>query len=315
MQNAFMLDVRRLLVLRELARTGTVAKAADALHLTPSAVSQQLAALGRETGVVLLEPDGRRVRLTAAAHVLLEHAEAVFAELQRAESSLAAHRAGERGEVRVAAFSSAISGLVVPAMRRLAATHPDLAVAVRDLPHQEATDALLHGEVDLQIAIVTGGGDLGQDRTTVRALLADVLDVALPQDSPLAAADAVALTTLADEPFVAGADASACYQITLAACASAGFVPRTRHRTDDWHSILAIVAAGAGVALVPRVAQPLTTPGVVIRPIAGEPPRRHLVTVVRRGCEDAPHLRTVLAALEQVAAGVDPDALRLPASA
>src|SRR5579875_1971319 len=113
-----MLDVRRLAVLREVHRCGTVTAAAAALHLTPSAVSQQLAALGRETKTPLLEPHGRRVRLTGAGLVLLHHADAVLAELERTEAVVSSLASGGAGVARVAAFPTAINALVVPAMAR-----------------------------------------------------------------------------------------------------------------------------------------------------------------------------------------------------
>src|SRR3954463_5220895 len=119
-----MVDLRRLRTLRAVADHGTLAAAADALHLTPSAVSQQLAALEREVGHSVLEPAGRTVRLTPAAHVLLSHADALFAQLERMEGELAAQPETPQGEVRVAGFPTALAGLLAPAARPLSATAP-----------------------------------------------------------------------------------------------------------------------------------------------------------------------------------------------
>src|SRR5215212_5311795 len=121
-----MIDARRLRVLREVAEHGTLAAAADALHLTPSAVSQQLAALEREVGQSVLEPAGRSVRLTPAAHVLLSHADALFAQLERMQGELAAQDAAPRGEVRLAGFPTALAGLLAPAARALHAGAPKI---------------------------------------------------------------------------------------------------------------------------------------------------------------------------------------------
>src|SRR4051812_15242422 len=128
----FMVDLRRLRALRAVADHGTLAAAADALHLTPSAVSQQLAALERELGHALLEPAGRSVRLTPAAHVLLSHADALFAQLERLEGELAAQGAAPRGEVRIGGFATALGGLLAPAARPLRAAAPGVTLRVQE---------------------------------------------------------------------------------------------------------------------------------------------------------------------------------------
>lgn len=117
-------DIKKLRILRTLAEQGTVTATAEALHMTPSAVSQQLTNLARQLGVALLEAQGRRVRLTDAAHLVLRHAEAVFAELERADAELAGYLAGDAGEVRIGAFSTAVPALVVPAVAALRRSHP-----------------------------------------------------------------------------------------------------------------------------------------------------------------------------------------------
>ncbi|GAA4858995.1 LysR family transcriptional regulator [Kitasatospora terrestris] len=125
-------DLRRLRVLQALDECGTVTAAAGRLHLTPSAVSQQLAALGKQLGAPMVEPDGRRVRLTSAARLLLGHAERVFGQLEQAEADLAGYLHGAAGEVRIGAFATAIGALVVPAVRRLALDAPALRITVTD---------------------------------------------------------------------------------------------------------------------------------------------------------------------------------------
>lgn len=110
----YMIDVRRLEILRELARCGTIAATAEAVYLTPSAVSQQMAALSREAGTAMLEPDGRRVRLTAAAQMLLRHAHEIFTHLEHAEADLAAFRRGDAGTVRLGSFPRPSAGSRCP---------------------------------------------------------------------------------------------------------------------------------------------------------------------------------------------------------
>jgi DNA-binding transcriptional LysR family regulator len=293
-----MFDVRRLLLLRELDRHGTVAAAAAAAHLTPSAVSQQLAVLAREAGAVLLEPDGRRVRLTAAARVLIAHADVLAAQLERAGADLAAHQSGAVGEVTVAAFPTAIAGLIVPALRSLGRTHPGLALRIVDVHDEAAQARLWDGTVDLALAIESPAGQPHDPTRFTRVpLLVDPLDAVLPASHPLARRQRLSLAALADEQWICGLPGSHCREITVAGCAQAGFQPDVRHFSDDWTVVVALVAAGCGVALVPRLAQPEPGAGAVVRTLGADAPRRHVVALARKGSEKAPHVAAVLAAL------------------
>src|SRR5918911_518503 len=144
-----MLDLRRLRLLRELARRGTIAAVAEALAYSPSAVSQQLAAREKEAGVRLLEPAGRRVRLTAQADLLVAHAEVLLEEMERAEASLARSLNQAVGTLRVAAFQTAVLALVPQALLDLESEHPSLRVEVTELEPEVALAALVTGEFDL----------------------------------------------------------------------------------------------------------------------------------------------------------------------
>src|SRR5690349_13444825 len=137
-----MLHLGRLQALREVAARGTIAAAADALHLTPSAVSQQLAALEREVGEPLVEPDGRSVRLTAVARVLVRRADEIFAQVESLRSELAEHAGGERADLRIGSFATAITHLVAPAAARLRASHPGIRLEVSEAEPPEAFGAL-----------------------------------------------------------------------------------------------------------------------------------------------------------------------------
>jgi len=312
-----MVDLRRLRALRELADRGTIAAAADALHLTASAVSQQIAALEREVGQLLIEPDGRRVRLTPAARVLLSHADAVFAQLELLRADLDAHAAGEVGEVRVGAFATAISGLVVPATVRLRERAPGVSVLITDAEAPEAFLGLARRELDVAVSMESPSAPQADDpRFTRVALMADVLDAALPVDHPLAGAERVPLADLAAEPWVAPPVGWSCEGVVLAGCQAAGFTPRVLHRSPDWNAVLAMVEAGLGVTLVPRLAQAQPPPGVVVRPLTGDPPCRHLFAACRRGAEAAPSIAALLDALaEAAAASADASASRWTATA
>jgi DNA-binding transcriptional LysR family regulator len=300
---SYTIDLRRLRLLAELQRHGTIAATAAALHLTPSAVSQQLAALSRQVGVPLLEKRGRGVVLTGAARLLLGHADAVAAQLERARHDLAAWVRDERGEVVVGSFASAVSGLLPAALAALGDRHPDLGVTVVEAEPPELFTRLDAGQVDVAVCVDYAAVPPRTDRRyRRRQLLVEPLDLALPGGHPATAtADPVALPDLAEDPWVVGEPGSCCGAITRAVCAAAGFTPDIRHHVDDWQAVAALVAAGAGVALVPRLAQPVGRDGLVLRPVAGAPPTRTVFAAVRAGADRNPLLAAVVDAL--VAAG------------
>ncbi|GLY73370.1 LysR family transcriptional regulator [Actinoallomurus iriomotensis] len=293
----FTIDRYRLRVLRELADRGTVAATAAALHVTPSAVSQQLATLAREVGAPLLSRDGRGVRLTAQARILLDHASIVHAQLERARADLDAHTDGEVGEVVIGAFASAVTGVVVPALARLRRERPRLRVRVVEAEAPGCFSRLGVGELDVVITVDWRDAPHRADpRYARRDLLTDPMNVVLPADHPLAGRERLELADLADEPWVAGRSGP-CLEVALAACAEAGFNPEIRHRTDDWTALGALVGVGAGVALAPSLALPAAPPGTVLRAAAPRPPARRIFLAVRAGAEDSPLLRPVIDAL------------------
>ncbi|MFD8204133.1 LysR family transcriptional regulator [Streptomyces sp. NPDC059701] len=292
-------DIRKLLILRTLRERGTVTATAEALHMTPSAVSQQLTNLSRQLGVELLRAQGRRVRLTDAARLVLRHAEAVFEQLERADADLAAYLHGEAGEVRVGAFSTAVPALVVPAVTALRATHPGITVRVREAEAQEAYELLAAQDVDLALSLAAQAPTAGDPRFTRVTLLADPLDVALPRGHALAAADGLRMADLAAEPWIFGGSGP-WSDITRAACEAAGFRPHQAHTAAGWTAILAMVEAGMGVALVPRMAA-VHRDGVVMRDLHEDRPVRHVVAAVRRGAGEGAAVATVLTALRTAA--------------
>ncbi|MDQ0842821.1 LysR family transcriptional regulator [Streptomyces sp. V1I6] len=292
-------DIKKLRILRALGKHGTVTATAEALLMTPSAVSQQLSNLARQVGVPLLEAQGRRVRLTDAAHLVLRHAEAVFAQLERAEAELADYLRGEVGVVRVGAFSTAVPALVVPAVRRLRTGHPGIDVRIREAEASEAYELLSSGRVDLALSLAAHAPTARDPRFALVPLLADPMDVALPAGHPLALAEDLRLADLSGEPWIFGGSGP-WSEITLAACEAAGFVPEQAHSAAGWPAILAMVEAGMGVALVPRMAAERRD-GVLMRPLGTDRPRRHVLAAVRRGSESAPGVARVLDALREVA--------------
>ncbi|MEU9998641.1 LysR family transcriptional regulator [Streptomyces sp. NPDC050848] len=295
-------DIKKLQILRTLRDRGTVTATAEALLMTPSAVSQQLTNLAKQLGVQLLEAQGRRVRLTDAAHLVLRHAEVVFAQLERADAELDGYLRGEAGQVRVAAFSTAVPALVVPAVQHLRAAHPGLDVKIREAEAAEAYELLGTGDVDLALSLAAHAPSARDPKFSRVPLLADPLDVALPAEHPLADAPGLRLADLSAEPWIFGGSGP-WSEITTAACEAAGFVPEQAHSAAGWTAILAMVEAGMGVALVPRMAsaERRGERGVVMRVLSADQPRRHVVAAVRRGAEEGPAVARVLTALRQAA--------------
>jgi DNA-binding transcriptional LysR family regulator len=292
-----MLDVRRLRVLRELAARGTIAATAEALGYTAPAVSQQLAALEREAGVELLERNGRRRRLTPAGEELVTRTEGILRELEAAEAALEATTTQVAGVLRCAAFASAHRALLPRAIAALAREHPDLRVTTQDMEPEDSLPALKLGELDLvlaqEYAFAPNPADPALERTD---LLEDPLRVALPASHPLATGDRVDMRALDAEPWIAGREGSFCHLVVIHSTRAAGYEPRLAHITNDFDVSYALVAAGAGVGLVPELAGP-PPPGVVVKPVTGAPPSRRIYAAVRAGSSARPAIAAMLSAL------------------
>ncbi|OIV38691.1 LysR family transcriptional regulator [Mangrovactinospora gilvigrisea] len=311
-----MIDARRLRTLRAVADHGTVTAAAAVLYLTPSAVSQQLNQLENETGERLLERSGRGVALTPAGEILLKHADLVLAQLERADAELAAYRTGAAGTVTVAAFATGITRLVAPAIARL---DPGVRVRVRDAEGDESLRLLLDGELDIAVAVeYRGAPRQGDGRLASFPLYAEPFDAVLPRDHPAADQDVLALADLANDPWIGPYPRNPLHEVTTRACERAGFEPAVVHWSDDFSAVVALAAAGAGVALVPRTALPARPPvsphhpseealrppaleGVVVRPLEGPAPTRRVFAATRAGRENHPLVKAVLTALGEVA--------------
>ncbi|MFC3960419.1 LysR family transcriptional regulator [Nocardia jiangsuensis] len=287
-----MLDVRKLRLLRELAHRGTIAAVAEALNYTPSAVSQQLTALERETGAALLERTGRRVTLTPAARGLVARTEELLAVLQRATAELATATTELTGTLRIGVFPSAVPAILTPAIVALSSEHPGLDLMVTELDPASVPDAL-RGE-RLDIALV-------QEYDYVPVLADPGLETEplLRETVHLAARGAEPLVAHRDSAWIAGTPGTLCHALTLRACEAAGFTPRIRHHADDFGAVLALVAAGQGVAFVPDLGTAGAPEGVVLTPL---PIRRRTHLAYRRGTGGHP---AVAAARTALRAAVD----------
>jgi DNA-binding transcriptional LysR family regulator len=303
-----MLELRRLRLLRELRDRKTIAAVADALQFTPSAVSQQLAMLEREAGVPLLERAGRGVRLTDAALVLVEHAEALLERAALAEADLAAAAGTVAGRARVAGFQSVLVRLALPAIEALGSTAPRLRCEVVEAEPEEALPALALGDVDLVI------GDEWQHQPVRlpegverHELLSDPVNVLLPSRHPVARRhrEAVPLAELAGEAWASGHAGMAWEDMTERTCRElGGFHPDIRHRANDATIALALVARGLAVTLLPELPLPERRPGLAVRPIAGGPVSRRIFAATRTSDRARPSTRAALDAVRDAAARV-----------
>jgi len=300
-----MLDLRRLRLLRELHERGTIAAVADALRYTPSAVSQQLAQLERETGVRLLERAGRGVRLTDPALVLVEHAAALLARAELAEADLAAAAGTISGRGRIAGFQSVALRLALPAMEALAADAPRLRCELVEAEPEQALPALALGDVDLVL------GDEWQHQPwrlpaglERHELLTDPVRLVLPARHPAARRhrDAVPLAELAGDAWATGHAAMAWEEVTQRTCRElGGFEPDIRHRTNDATVSLALVARGLAVTMLPVLALPARRRGITLRRIAEGDLSRAIVAVTRAADAARPSTQALLGAIRAAA--------------
>jgi DNA-binding transcriptional LysR family regulator len=305
------IDVRRLRVLQELDRQQTVTAAAAALHLSPSAVSQQLGLLAQEVGCPIIERDGRNVRLTTAARVLLDHATELFARLESLAADLQHHQSGEVGVVRVSCFQTAASAIVVPTAAELAVKRPRLEIHIVQMDAPQSFEEVASGRIDISVSVEYVHSPPNTDpRFTRVPLIHDEFRALLPADHRHASRKSLSLGDLSDETWIGNLQGSPCHFVTTAACASAGFSPKVRHQVDDWAIIIDMVAAGMGVALIPTLARPPQRDDIAIRRLSSPAVARNIFALTRRGTEEAPTIASVLMAMKETAIGVTHMAVR-----
>jgi molybdate transport repressor ModE-like protein len=308
-----MLDVRRLQMLRAVAREGSLSAAARTLGYTQPAVSHHIARLEEEIGTALLTRLGRGVQLTDAGRALVAHADAVVSRLSAAEEEVAAIAGLRAGRVRLAAFPSGSATLLAGALTRLREAHPGVEVSFSEAEPEDCLPLLRAGELDLVLGFSYAAVGLhdGRDLTTV-PLLHDPSHAILPAGHPLAARKRpIAVESLADETWIAGCER--CRAHLLHVAAEAGFAPRIAFATDDYLTVQSLIAAGLGVSLLPALSLcAARRDDIAVRPVAGEPART--VEVVLPVAERRPPAITaMLAALRGAAEALaaDPDAASL----
>jgi DNA-binding transcriptional LysR family regulator len=293
-----MIDLPALASLRAVDTHGSVVAAADALGFTPSAVSQQVKRLERQTGVPLLERVGRGVMLTRHGRHLVEAGARLLADLEEVEAGLH-HQAGTvAGLLRLAAFSTAMRGLVAPAVRRLLDEHPGLTLALIEREPWDTIDLVASGQTDL--GVVHSWGDLPleiPDHLSTTPLARDVADVIVPAGHRLAARSRVSPRDLVDEEWIATPEGTICRQWLTRMYDGTGRLPRIAHQALEFQSHLALVRAGLGIALIPRLGRQPLGEGLVGVAAHDPVPTRDIVAVHRRSMAASPAVAAVLTEL------------------
>lgn len=292
-----MLNLDRLRTLNAVARHGSVSAAADGLHVTTSAVSQQLAKLERETGQQLLAKQGRGVRLTDAGRLLAEHASRILSQVELAQADLEAQRGQAVGELVLGAFPTAARGLAPAALAGLRESRPQLRVRLEEMDPDLSLPRVVRGDMDVAVVLEWHNHPLPIDEALTRAsVLDDPADVAVPAGHPLAARDAVDLEDLAEEEWISWPRGQFCHDWLMSTLRSKGIEPRISHMADEHHTQLALVAAGLGVVVAPRLGRGPVPEGVRIVPVR-HTMFRHVYAVWRADADRRPSIRAAVGAL------------------
>ncbi|MEW2482617.1 LysR family transcriptional regulator [Mycobacterium sp. NPDC049093] len=295
------MDAGRLRMLRELADHGTVAAVAQVLSMTPSAVSQQLKILQREAGVPLIEPEGRRVRLTDAGQVLVGHADAVLAALDRARSEMDAYRSTPRGTVSVSFFPSGAAMLLAPLVIRAAERGVQVLGRDVDVPASRAPAQLADFDVVVVHRDERDPASWGP-RFEAEELLREPLDVVVPAGHRFAGRDQVRLADLADERWIGVEGGLMVDDVLNSIAILSGVQPRITQRINDFRVVEELVQVGAGIALMPRYVR--LTRELVRLPITDISVARRVEAVTRTGAAARPAVSVVLEELAAIGADI-----------
>ncbi len=296
-----MLSVDRLRVLHAIAAHGSLSAASQALHVTNSAVSQQLTKLEREVGQPLVERNGRGVRLTDAAELLVEHTSRILSLVHRAEADLEAHRGDVTGHLRLSATPTAVRGLLPAALPALREAHPALRVELREEEPQDSVAAMARGDADLALVVDWMGAPLQLPQGMTRAsLMEDVGDIALPVDHPLAHREILELDEILDLPWISWTKGSICDDWLHAIIRGRGAEPDVIHTAEEHQTKLALIAAGIGAAVMPRLGRGPLPEGVRAVPV--QPALiRQVYVFWRTDASRRPAIRSVVRALREAA--------------
>ncbi len=300
-----MLSVGRLRVLKEVGYRGSISAAADALSYSQSAVSQQIAALEAETGMALLERHPRGVSLTAAGQTLVGHADGIVARLDAAEAALQSIAGLRGGRLRMASFPTAGATLMPLAIATFRASYPDVELTLAEGEPEQIAPRLRAGELDLALLFEFADELALQEETTRTELIEDPMYLALPGEHPLASRRALRLEDLAEEAWVQTSRASPCARHVVRCCHAAGFEPNVAFESDDYQTVQGLVAAGVGVALIPRLALSVVREDVHIRALSPDPPARRVLAATPAGARLVPAAPAMLRVLGEAAARLE----------
>lgn len=294
-----MMDFGRLRVLHAVYRSGSVAGAARDLHVTTSAISQQMARLEREAGQRLTERHGRGIRLTEAGALLAQEAADLLTHAENLEARLASRRGVVSGTLSIAAFATAARGLLPSALCDLRSRFPDLSASLFEQEPHEAIPALSRGDLDIAVVQEWPDTPLARPRgLSRRDLLEDVLDVALPAGHPLAYRDSVALKELAGIDWITWSTGQVCHDWLVGTLRAYGAQPRVLHTASEHSTQLALVAAGLGAAVIPRLGREPAPASVRFVPIHPSP-ARSIYALWRAGSSRRPAISVTLEALQR----------------
>jgi DNA-binding transcriptional LysR family regulator len=293
-----MIDLDALTALCAVDRHGSVIAAADALGFTPSAISQQVKRLERQTNVALLERVGRGVMLTWEGRHLVDTGSRLLSDLEGIESELHEQAATVSGHVRVVAFSTAMRGLVAPRVRDLRVAHPLLTLSLTEREPWDSIDVVANGQADVGVAHSWGDLPLTiPDHLDTTTLAEDVADVVVHVSHPLAARARVTPDDLVEHGWIATPEGTICREWLSRMYQGTGRQPQIAHVSMEFQSHLALVRAGLGIALVPRLGREDLTEDLVALAAHDPVPTRAIVAVHRRSMARSPAVRAVVAAL------------------
>jgi DNA-binding transcriptional LysR family regulator len=299
-----MLSLERLRALHAIATYGSVRAAAAALDVTTSAISQQMAKLELELGEQLLDRNGRGVRLTDAATRLVKHADRIMSVVAEAEADFEAHRGAVVGRLSLAAFPTAARGLVPQALIALRARCPQVHVSLSELPPEDGIPLVTRGDLDLLIVQDWFNAPLAVSDGLVKSpLLDDLADVALPASHPRAGAALIDLDDIAHEPWISWERRSICHDWLMLTLRAHGVEPTIEHNADEQQTQLALVAAGLGLCILPRMGRGQLPDGVCVVPLRPAL-SRHVYAIWRADAARRPAIRALVEALRTAAASV-----------
>jgi DNA-binding transcriptional LysR family regulator len=302
-----MLDVKRMRILREVAAQGSFSAAAEALYLSQSAVSQQVAKLEAEAGVELLKRTNGGPKPTAAGKALIAHAEAVMCRLEEAERELAEIAGLGAGSLRIVTFPSASVTIVTRAAARFRDAYPGVALTLSEAEPEESLPQLRAGEHEVAVVFDFEHYPFPPDRDIdLSPLVVEQMSAAVCADHPLAGKDSVRIEELRNEPWLAGTTPGSCTENIRLACKKAGFDPRIDFQSNDYTVMKGMIAEGLGVTLLPDLALEGGLDGIAILPVKPKPPVRRVWAATLAAGSRSPATEAMIELLVETAAAFEP---------